>query len=87
MPDFSEVSPMATPTHSASIPSRDSQELAYTHYVFFAANPRSGDQKAAHFLNKLRNVQCRFEEQGKRAYGHVFNVLDADDSKRSYRMI
>ena len=69
------------------IPSRDSIQAVYTHYVFFAANPRSGDQKAAEFLNKTRNFQCKFEEHDKRAYGHVFNVLDADDSKRSYRMI
>ena len=60
--------------------SRDSLNLPYTHYVFFAANPRSGDQKAADFLNKVRNVQCRFEEFGKHAYGHIFNVLDSDDS-------
>jgi len=59
----------------------------YTHYIFFAANPRSGDQKAAEFLNKTRNMQCKFEEFGKRAYAHIFNVLDADDSKRSYKMI
>ena len=70
-----------------SIPSRDSVKQAYTHYIFVAANPRSGDQKAQEFLNKQRNVQCKFEEQGLRAYGHIFNVLDKDDSSRSYKMI
>lgn len=35
-----------------SVPSRDSVMEVYTHYIFFAANPRSGDQKAADFLNK-----------------------------------
>ena len=69
------------------MPSRDSVDLAYTHYIFFAANPRSGDQKAADFLNKARNIQCKFDEFSMRAYGHVFNVLDEDDSKRSYKLI
>ena len=72
---------------SPTLPSRDSVNTRYTHYVFFAANPRSGDQKAAEFLNKARNIQCKFEEYGKLAYGHVFSVLDADDSKRAYKMI
>ena len=61
--------------------------MAYTHYIFFAANPRSGDQKAAEFLNKSRNVQCKFEEYGKNAYGHIFNVLEPEDRSRSYKMI
>jgi len=69
------------------VPSAISPDTKYTHYVFFAANPRSGDQKANEFLNKARNIQCRFDDYGKHAYGHVFNVLDADDSKRSYKMI
>lgn len=60
---------------------------AYTHYIFVAANPRSGDQKAQEFLNKQRNVQCKFEEQNMRAYCHLFNVLEKDDSDRSYKMI
>jgi len=72
---------MLTPT------SRESTKMAYTHYIFFAANPRSGDQKAAEFLNKARNFSCRFEEYGKNAYGHVFNVLDPADSDRSYKLI
>ena len=38
-------------------------------------------------MNKQRNIQCKFEEYGARAYGHIFNVLDADDSQRSYKMI
>ena len=69
------------------MPSRISATTPYTHYVFFAANPRSGDQKAQLFLNKQRNIQCRFENHDKHAYGHVFNVLDADDNKRGYKMI
>ena len=60
---------------------------SYTHYIFFAANPRSGDQKATDFLSKARNIQCRFDQFSKRAYGHIFNVLDKEDAQRSYRMI
>ena len=61
--------------------------MAYTHYIFFAANPRSGDRKAETFLNKMRNVQCKFDEYGARAYGHIFNVTDPNDSLRSLKMI
>ncbi len=64
----------------SDVPSIDSTEQPYTHFIFFAANPRSGDQRAADFLNKQRIIQCKFDEFGKRAYGHVFNVLEKDDS-------
>ena len=71
-----------------SLPSRGSVgEFLYTHYIFFAANPRSGDQKAAVFLNKQRNLQVRLDQFGFNVYAHLFNVLDDDDSKRSYRLI
>ena len=74
-------------TSNVTVPSRNSSDVQYTHYVFIAANPRSGDQKAQEFLNKARNIQCKFEQHGKHAYGHVFNVLDDDDRKRGYKMV
>ena len=48
----------------------------YTHYIFFIANPRSGNQRAADFLSGVRNFQMTYKSRNIRAFCHIFNVLD-----------
>ena len=59
----------------------------YTHYLFIFANPLSGDQKAAQFLNKARNFSASFSEHGISAYGHLFSVLIKEELDRGVALL
>ena len=59
----------------------------YSHYIFFVANPRSGNQKAANFLTGVRNFQLSYKSRGIRAFCHIFNVLDQQECSKSYNLI
>ena len=59
----------------------------YTHYIFFVANPRSGNQRAADFLSGVRNFQMTYKSRNIRAFCHIFNVLDKQECQKSYNLI
>ena len=62
----------------------------YTHYLFFFANPRSGDQKANYFLKEQRNMKTfnwKFEDHNVYLYAHIFNVIDSKEKGKAYQSI
>ena len=61
----------------------------YSHYLFFFANPRSGDQAAKKFLTpkKERSFNMKFEDRGINLFGHVCNITEKREKENCYKLI
>ena len=61
----------------------------YTHYLYFFANPRSGDQAAKRYLKakQERTFNLKFDDYSVNLFGHIFNVTQEREKQYCYRLI
>ncbi len=74
----------------AKVSTRPLEKEEYTHYLFFFANPRSGDQAAKRFLKgkqRDRSFNMKFEAHAVDLFGHIFNVTVEQEKKHAYGLI